>query len=868
MTVQTRIFGKLHSVSGGKLLNAADVAESDDAKFVTKANTRERRRNRDTLVNGFAAYRDRSPVSIFNTGFSSAYDSYAVGYDVGTDIEAGTLVECVSQDLKLPAAAKRIRAEVSVRAQVDTVPSLATDALKQAIDIPVIGSGINAGSSARRVFATLSDTAAFVAEEGTTVLVAWSVYDENDDLLVCGIGSEGASGYNQRRRGFFHTGGNWFANAAGASWTGAVYTRTLHDAGAANDRLTHAERQLADVSQTVTTAAFSRFSTAFGSFATGVPAADAWAIGLLGPALAEGTPLDLLEVRLHRPAGAETFEVLLVSRPVASTAAAPGITDRQEWTRPLVLDATPIAEGSFGDLQIKAGTKVLNDPARAYMLIVEAKDSNGELVDLGCGKSGDGADLTQLERGFYRSGTTWTGVGTSAALCLRVLATQTSIKSTAVVPAVAQSSSAPSKTRGMVLMLGRSQLACPAETTYRRAIALPPIVKRIREVLFSHATGTAIPIGKAAIAPLESTANYAATGATWTPLTFDGLQASEMPASASASQRYALHASDPCNVELLDRTDIPGAAKIVMVSAYISGATSPILLGKADNTDDYKQEWESRADFPMVMRQNAGDCVTDPADFTSTDNQLAGTPIAGLVCECEDGELATYMFVGDSITNGAGIKSDGLTHYGLGWAETLAYAANTKYRGVLPVLLGWSGCSMSNIRYQAKDLYAFCAAKGLPVPNILHTPNASPNSMSTPLTEESMAAQRPLSDEIVQLALGAGSQVVKWLCLPVDPHVKDLDPSTDPDDGDAWRRAYNQADRDLANLEAGVTIADFAAAMEDGFDADGQALFDDDLEDDGIHPNAAGYVVAKDIGTRADRLVLPAAGYAVGGLVT
>ena len=111
-----------------------------------------------------------------------------------------------------------------------------------------------------------------------------------------------------------------------------------------------------------------------------------------------------------------------------------------------------------------------------------------------------------------------------------------------------------------------------------------------------------------------------------------------------------------------------------------------------------------------------------------------------------------------------------------------------------------------------------------------------------------MAAQRPLSDEIVQLALGAGSQVVKWLCLPVDPHVKDLDPSTDPNDGDAWRRAYNQADRDLANLEAGVTIADFAAAMEEGFDADGQALFDDSRFEDNRATDAGSAIYVRSSG--------------------
>ncbi|MFC0206427.1 SGNH/GDSL hydrolase family protein [Novosphingobium soli] len=614
-------------------------------------------------------------------------------------------------------------------------------------------------------------------------------------------------------------------------------------------------------------------ASAYVNFATGTPDAKAWAVPVQGSSIPAGTLIARLVATFHRAAGIVAVEAMLYSRDAAKLTA-PDNADTAEWAAWVSVAATGVAEGNFGDVEFIAPNVIASVASRGYYLRIRARDADGNLVSLGYGRAA-GAGTNQMDCGWYLlSSGAWSPIGLAAVLAIRVKGNQTKVKQSALpdgLGASSTSSSAPSKKRGMVIMLGRSELpfdnTAAGGVTMRRVFAGPANSKRVTQVIFSHSTTTPQEITRAAIAPLASATNFAATGVAWTPLSFGpGVEKGIMPAAAS-SQRYGMLASRPFSLDLAPRTDVPGAAKLMIISAYMGVSGSPMLLGKA-GTDDYKTNWEARADFPSVMRHNAGDCVTTPANFTSTANDINGTCIAGVVIECDDGELVTIMFPGDSISNGAGITGPNGVLYGQGWAETLAYGMNTRRRGVLPVLLGWSGQNMSNIRYNAVDFYAFVKANGLPAPNVLYTPNASPNSMSTPLTKTSMDAQRPLSDEIVGVALGAGSQVVKWLCLPVDPSVKDLDQTPDPNDGDKFRRNYNDADRAEAALQRGAIIADYDAAVTLGFDGDGQALFNDDYEDDSIHPNAAGHALMAAIGERASRLALPAAGYAVGGLVT
>ena len=312
-------------------------------------------------------------------------------------------------------------------------------------------------------------------------------------------------------------------------------------------------------------------------------------------------------------------------------------------------------------------------------------------------------------------------------------------------------------------------------------------------------------------------------------------------------------------VDLIDRTDVAGAAKLVVVSAYAGGGGTLTLLGSATDNDNYRTHWEARSDFPSVMRRNVGDCVTTPANFTSADNQKSGTFIAGIEVECDDGELMTIGFVGDSITNGAGVSSGGDNHYGLGWAETAAYALNTKTRGVVPQLLGWSGLNMPDIRRLATDWLDFCAAENIQAPNMLFAPNASPNSLVAPITQPQMDAQRLLSDEILSVAVGAGVVPISWTIIPTNPSVKDYNAS------DSIRRDYNDADRAEASAANGLFLADMDAAMVTSIDGDGQAV--STKLPDGIHPGTDGYEDMAGVAVRAAKRALPAAGYAEGGLV-
>jgi hypothetical protein len=200
--------------------------------------------------------------------------------------------------------------------------------------------------------------------------------------------------------------------------------------------------------------------------------------------------------------------------------------------------------------------------------------------------------------------------------------------------------------------------------------------------------------------------------------------------------------------------------------------------------------------------------------------------------------------------------------FGLGWVEKMAFSMSTAERGVMPIMLGWSGLTMPQISNIANDFYDFVAASGIPAPHMMYAPNASINSMNAPLTAAQMDAQLPLATGIRLRVSGAGGIPITWTVWPVNPSVKDFNST------DSFRRAYNDFWRARGNAQSGYIVADFDAAMAGVLDVDGQVNIAVGLTADNIHANAAGYDALFPVGVRATRPALPALGYAVGGLVT
>jgi hypothetical protein len=599
------------------------------------------------------------------------------------------------------------------------------------------------------------------------------------------------------------------------------------------------------------------------AFLTGAPSSKAWAVGMLGTALAAGSVIPGAAITVHRGTGIETFEAMLYSRDIASNAVPSGAVDTELWPAWVSVSAAGIASGTFGRVVFNAPNLVTVDATKSYLLVVRARNASNTIVDMGVGRQSEvDSGLSQLQRGFFRNSadTAWSSIGTTNALNIEILIQRQTIRQE-VLPPTLPATAAPRRGRGTLVMMGRTGLVFSNATpkTFRRIFSVPANVARVVRVMFAHGGTTPITIAGAAIAPIASTANYAASGVQWTALEFPGGASANIP-GAPAAGRLGWLASTEKPVTLFNRTDTPGAAKLVVVDAFCSTAANLTLLGAPDDSDDYRTNWQSRADFPMVMRRNDGDCVTTPANFVSTTNEKSGTFIAGLVVECDSGELLTIGAVGDSITNGAGVSP--ATTYGLGWVETMAYALNTSVRGVLPVMLGWSGASMVNIGNSATDYYAFLRAQGIAAPNILFAPNASPNSMPVPLADANVTSQMPIAEGIAATALGVGSIPVIWTVIPINPSVRNWGAN------DIFRRNYNDTWRARGNALGGWIVADMDAVMSGTIDGNGQMNLAPSLTTDNIHPNEAGHSAMRGVAIAATRSALPSLGYAVGGLVT
>ena len=586
-----------------------------------------------------------------------------------------------------------------------------------------------------------------------------------------------------------------------------------------------------------------------------------WATGASGAALGAGTVIDAVVAYLLRPSAVATVEARLYSRAGTTWSASPDQdADTAEWADWVSLSTTGTTADVSTLFRFTAPAPVTVDAGRYYYVVFRGKTSGGDITNLGFGRwvssaTGAGTPWSQLERGYFRNNdvpVAWNPASANVVLPIRFEMRQSDlVRDANVVP------ERPSPRIGTRIIAGRQEFPLDNGTTgrtYRAIFAIPAKAVWVRPI-FAHGGLTPVLIDAAAVAPIASAANFAASGVTWTPLRFNKATSGLIPAALGSLRRGWL-APDRCDVTTLDRTDVTGAAHLVAVSCFIRQTGTLTLMGNSAGTTDYTG-WASRTDRPFVLRYNDGDCVTTPASFTSTTNRSTG-PIVGIQYELESGEVVTLGGVGDSITDGAGGSL-----FGLSWGFNAAMALQKPWRNADWCNLGWSGINMAGVANLATDFYAFARRAKLTVPTIMFTPNASPNSIVPPIETAEMTNQRPLAEGIARLAKQSGSVPIVWKIIATNPSVKDYGSS------DSERRDYNDGWDDDADGN-GIIVADMDAIMAGVTDGDGQVNIVAGATDDGIHPNDTGHGLTRmgGVALRAVKKALPATGFVVGELVT
>lgn len=265
------------------------------------------------------------------------------------------------------------------------------------------------------------------------------------------------------------------------------------------------------------------------------------------------------------------------------------------------------------------------------------------------------------------------------------------------------------------------------------------------------------------------------------------------------------------------RTD-GGTGALVCIDAYVSTNASITIMG--NGTDPFTN-WATRTNRKWIMRYNDGDCVTTPANFTSTTNR-SQSPIIG-VQYLARGRVITVMGVGDSITDGRGTYL--CEGFGVPACESVSSQTGTVFE--------WVNCgrpseSSSNFRYFLSDA---CAA-GI-VPDVVVISAGSPNNTGATIAAAEVAAGRFGMAHLLRTAKDYNVHPVIWTWPPINASVKAWGSS------DALRTAYNAAVLQYADLD----VMDFADVLEGATLGSGQIEFGSGLTTDGVHPNDAGNAV-------------------------
>lgn len=287
-----------------------------------------------------------------------------------------------------------------------------------------------------------------------------------------------------------------------------------------------------------------------------------------------------------------------------------------------------------------------------------------------------------------------------------------------------------------------------------------------------------------------------------------------VPAGGSLRPNYLL--GDWTYMQSVPRTD-GGKGALVCFDAYVSNSATIAILG--NNTTDIYTTWATRANRKFLFRKNTTDCVTTPANFTSTEN--INQSVFGGVQYISNGRVITVMGIGDSITDGRGtIIGEG---FGTLACEEVSDLNDTVYE--------WANCGYAGVTSTSYANFLTNLTTAGIKPEIVVTANGSPNDNGSTITDANIETSKKNLAKMLLHCRDNGYQPIILTYLPTKASAKDYGATDDK------RVVYNT----LTHNRQPHPVVDFAGALSGAKDADGQI----DLlgTTDGIHPNDAGNAI-------------------------
>lgn len=332
----------------------------------------------------------------------------------------------------------------------------------------------------------------------------------------------------------------------------------------------------------------------------------------------------------------------------------------------------------------------------------------------------------------------------------------------------------------------------------------------VRILFASTYTRWSVSFATVAASAIGSAADLNGSSATWVSA---GRVSS---ANAPDTGRINYFASDWLPVQSVPRTD-GGAKPLIVLRAY--GGVDTTLPVVGNGTDSFTN-WATRSDgHRWVMREQSGDCITDPSTFTSTTN-VSRSPIVGIQY-LSRGKVVNVLGCGDSITDGRG------SYLGQGFIMPSCNSLSSDDVAVEYSNCGWSGQIAAIFAERAIDILQSDIVR----PDVIVFPSQSPND-PTPVSVAGIAAAKVRRSRVLAECSRFGVTPVLWTMLPVNPSVADYNAA------DANRVADNATVVALATR--GVLVADTATAFSGSTDGDGQVNIASGLSTDNIHPNDTG----------------------------
>jgi len=315
---------------------------------------------------------------------------------------------------------------------------------------------------------------------------------------------------------------------------------------------------------------------------------------------------------------------------------------------------------------------------------------------------------------------------------------------------------------------------------------------------------------------------------TWSSVT-DESGDTAIPTPVAPKGRVSYRITPPFAINSLARTD-GGKKPLLFCRAYgVDTGVSALPVYGNGTSDDYAG-WVSRTDGRIwIARQQNGDGITTPANFTST-TDVDQSPIIGFVYWSR-GRVVTIATCGDSAADGRG------TVIGEGWAVPLANAIASE-SGVPVEYSNFSAAGQAYGDYTTTGIGFGLRAmdilrEQLLRPDCLFMPNGTYNSAGTaPLIDSEITPQETVFRRVLETAASAQVPVLAYTWMPWT--------SGDWDASDALRVAYNA--ETLASYPSGsrtVRVVDFSTAVS-GPVVDGQVTILPAYDEDTVHLNDAG----------------------------